>query len=164
MGEWDGHMKERAQLRNLWLDVVCRHGSRNAIVDEHGNVLAQFKQLHMSAEEFAKANQNAGCCSSTDGNRRAIGLGKLIHPLEIVVARLGCLIGGLVWTMEDKDLVIPPPGTTGDDLLYIMCTSGTSTFPKKIKGSAAGESYTNVIICRLLRTQLFSHVSITQQL
>ncbi len=141
-GRWYGRMgriHERAQLCDLWLDVVHTHGSRNAVVDEHGKVLAQFFELHVLAEEFAKKNRDAGCFSSADGNRKAIGLGRLVHPFDIVVARLGCLIGGLVWTMDKTDLVIPLL-TSDKDLLYIMCTSGTTAFPKKVKGSAAGES------------------------
>ncbi len=145
-GRWDGgigrRVNARAMLCDLWLDVVRTHGSRNAVADEHGKVLARFSELHSAAEEFAaKTNQNAGCCSSTDGNRKAIGLGRLVHPFEIVVARVGCLVGGLVWTMEETDLVLPSIVSDDEDLLYIMCTSGTSAFPKKVKGSAAGESY-----------------------
>ncbi len=146
-------MNARTQLRDLWLDVVRTHGSRNAVVDEHGKVLARFSELNSAAEEFvANTTQNAGCCSSTDGNRKAIGLGRLIHPFEIVVARVGCLIGDLVWTMKETDLVLPSVISDVEDLLYIMCTSGTSAFSKKVKGSAAGECYMHDECHQLVRS------------
>ena len=134
---------ERDQLRDLWLSTVDLNGSRNAVMDEQGNVLAQFVELHALADEFAKKNQCKidSTPSSTNPKRRAVGLGKLIHPFEVVVARLGCLISGLVWTMEEEDIDLSS-GTLDEeedkDLLYIISTSGTSSFTKKVNGSAAG--------------------------